>query len=339
MAAQRAAEEEAREETRRRTEVEQRRSDELRPRFGVLAIDRNFRPGDFVVRYTMLNSQHTKPRIVARIGDDLKAISIENYINLSQNINYHPTEIRDLNDTWTKINIASIPNLGEARLNDTEAAYLQLLIQAGQSSAPAPHTEQARNIAVQTLRRNQQQAQSFDSGPRITVYNSEAYFDLANNRLPTLPETARTKIKQEGFIKEIYMTVDQYARYRENKSSDVFAGFSGTPVAMTLTHGAPQKAINTITGFVVDDPNRKPFAAKFTMTTVRNKRDVRQGDMVYIATHPVYYGLTARVSYAAATGQQREFVYCELFNPQIQGQKGRKVPISPQFLRKLRITA
>lgn len=340
VAAQRAAEEEQRLANQRRTQEDERRNTEMRPTFGVSVIDRNFRPGDIVVRYSMLTSPHTKPRIVARIGDDLKAISIDNYMNLSQNINYYPTEIRDLNDTWTKINIASIPDLHRVNLtSENEIAYLQALIQAGQTSAPAAHTEQARNLAVQVLRRNQQQTQSFDSGPRITIYNSETYFDIANNRLPTLPEAARTKIKQEGFIKEIYMTVDQYARYRDNKSSEVFAGFSGTAANMTLTHGAPQKAINTITGFIVDDPNRKPFAAKFNMVTVRNKRDVRQGDMVYIATHPVYFGLTARVSYSAATGQQREFVYVEIFNPQIQGQKGRKVPISPQFLRKLRIVA
>lgn len=337
-AVQRRQREEAEAETRRRTEAEAEQSRALYPRFGVSNIDRNFRPGDIVVRYTMLNSNQVKPRIIARVGDTLKAVSIRNFMDMSQNINYRPTEVRDLNDSWTKINAAGIPDLNNVNLDDTEQAYLRNLISSGQTSAPAPHTEQARDLAVRTLRRDQPQGQDFNSGPRITIYDTETYYDLANARLPQLTEHARVKLKQEDFVKEIYMTNDQYARYRDNKSSEVFAGFNGTLHNMTLSHGTPQKAVNTLTGFVVEHPNNKPFAGKFSMVKLRNKRDVRPGEMIYIATHPTYFGLTGRVSYSAAA-QQREFVYVEIFNPQIQGQKGRKVPIDPRFLRKLRMMA
>ena len=325
------------EATRRRTERERQASDELRPRFGVTTIDHSFRPGDVVIRYTMLNNNTVKPRIVARVGNELKAVPISGYIEMSRDINHVPVEHRDLNDTWTKINPASIPDLNDVRLDGNEQAYLRFLIQAGQTSAPAPHTDQAHDLAIRTLRRDQQQGQSFQTGPVITIYNTETYFDIANSRIPQLPEAARVKLKQEDFIQSIYMTVEQYARYTDKKSSEVFAGFSGTLTHMTLSHGYPQKAVNTITGFVVDDPNRKPFAAKFSMTKLRDRNDVRAGDMVYIATHPVYFGLTGRVAYSASAGQ-REFVSIEMFHPEIQGEKGRKVPIAPQFLRKLRMT-
>lgn len=341
MRSKRLRDEEASAETARQTAATQAANEAQYARFGVTSIRHDFRPGEFVVRFSQLTNEYAKPRIIARVGNELKAVTIQNYIEMSQNINYRPTQFRDLGNgaDWTNIDIAAIPDLNNVRLEDTEIAYIQNLIQANQRSAPAPHTDQARELAVRTIRRVDTQAQNVNYGPTITVYDQAGYYNVIHNRL--LRNESIMKIKQAGFIKEIYMTQAQYSRYTHGKSSEVFVGFNGTTTHMLLSpHGSPQKALNTLTGYVIENPDRKGFAAKFRPIELRSKNDVRQGDMVYIASHPEYYGLTGKVGYLSRHPQtQQEFISVIIYDPTLRGEQYRKVTIAPTMLRKLRITA
>lgn len=306
--------------------------------FGIGEIDRNWVVGDFVIRVSHLTDTNVTVRVVVKVNNIRKAISLEDYIEWARNtLHYTPRTVRDLNDSWTKVNILNIPSTSDARLVGPAKNLIDALIRAGRLTAPVIGTEEARNLAIQALRQTEERRTNVAFGPRIptSTYDTAEYAQLINNR--TLRPESQRKIKQSNFITSIFLDDSQFERFQAGKSSEVLAGFNGTSIQMrTSGPNTPAKAINTITGFIVENPESLRIT-KFSLVVPRNKRDLRPGDMVYIESHPVFYGLTAKVGYSVLSPTtQIEYVFVEIFNPSIPGAPGRKVSIGLQFIRKMR---
>lgn len=322
----------------RAAETQLERSRALFDQFGIDQIDHTWRIGDFVIRYEVLYDLEAKPRIVAQVDNQLRAISIDDYIMWAAGAShaYLPRISRELNTSWTKIDINDIPDTDNVRLSPTEKAFLDKVIEMGRTTVPAIGTDEARVLSVQASRPVNTQRPNVNYGPAITGYDTTEYNTIILNR-PIRQETAR-KLQQSDFIKKVYLNPNQFTRYQNGQSSEVFAAFNGNTAQMLRATDNPQKAINTLTGFVIDYPNEAGMTAKFELIVPRTKHDLRPGDMIYIANHPSYYGLTGKVGYSVLNDAQQAFVAIQIFNPALSGDRGRKVSINLSFIRKMRVT-
>lgn len=315
----------------RMTEIQQRTeaNRQLFPVWGIRSIDTNWAVGDFVARFTYLDDNSARLRIIINY-DGIKAVSVADYIKLSVTGTLDRNAVARTPDRqeWTKVDIAAIANLSDLRLSVAERAFVKSLVDSGRHSAPDPR----QNTAAQQVATQQTRTSVY--GPLLRTHDTAEFKEMIEGRM-LREETAR-KIKQGNFVHSILLSPAQEERMNSGLCTEVFVPFDGSVTNMRTpqTNGISEKAVNTISGFVVTAPGEMQFTLK-NLSEIRRKSDLRVGEMVYIANHPTYYGLVAKVSMKVRNPNGIEYAMLSIFNANLGGEFRRKVSIEIASLRKI----
>ena len=295
--------------------------------FGVSHVDTDWKIGDFIVNFKLLDTDPSaKIRIVVNYSG-IKALSITDYIKLSITGKIPDNTVYRLPNTedWTKIDILSIPDTSNVRLTITEEAFLKSIIFRGINRIDISNRDS--NI-IENLSDN-------GYGPIIVNHMTAEYkTDLVNRSIPI---EYKNKITQGNFVSKIFLSSIQLDRLNDRQSTEVFIGFnrSKNKLRSIIDYNTEFQALNTMTGFITAKKYHLAQLTPKTLVDINPNRDSLTGQMVYIANDPLYFGIIAKVSSVIKTRDGIQYAMLSIFNPNLGGDFRKKISIRTSLLRKI----
>jgi hypothetical protein len=239
---------------------------------------------------------------------------------------------------WAKVNIEDIPDLDAVNLRPAEKDYLRSLISPERRAEIARErsTRERERIEQEALANSQRATAAATYGP---VYPNSAAVYSALEARDQLPNVSLLKAIRAQDPSIIALTDEQLSR-SSTSTVDAYVPIllnGRTPRALTEEDFRNTrmlsliKLINLVSGFIVEPPlaglNFKFF--KLTPATRDDKRQVRSGDVFYIANHRNVYGVVSKAAYGTRNRADQPFIYMNVSST------NRPFSVRVDMLRKL----
>lgn len=345
---------EAERQRRREEEERERRANqerELRARFAERIrrygadLDADWNVGDFiVVKSYLLQDYDNLPirQVAARNGNNYVAVYVRDAMAIANGQmsvgNAGDTRTTSDKSAWAKVNLEDIPDLGRVSLNQQEREYVESLLTPERRQEMADRRQrQERERLDAEAAANAQRAQQTQTYGQI-INNQRELNDAMASRSQLPNSSLIAKFRSGNAVQVIAMAENQLMAAR-SRTTDVFVPFiptgrSGRPVGIDEIRTNPGRIslLNLVTGHVIQPPLTGLALQFFTLDEVTRdeKRQVRGGDLFYIANHRNVYGVVSRAEYGTRNTADQPFIYMN-----VMGAGTRGTAVRLDLLRKI----